>query len=127
MYIIYDNTTKEYINIVKNLPADMRPGTAYKQVANDYDWRNSYIDDADALQVKTDLPYSFASGIFSTTATDDTLNITVTKFDDVIMVTTIKNFILDLIISTTLDLSEYIGYNYTCTSKKYKTVTTVVT
>ena len=127
MYIIYDKVTKEYINIVKALPETMAPGRAYKEVANDYDWKNSYIDAADTLQAKAALDYSWSSGTFSTTATDDTLNIEVSKFDDATMTTDAHSYTLDLSTETTLDLSAYIGYAFNCTSKKYITITDEVT
>lgn len=126
MYIIYDATTKEYINIVQTLPETMVPGRAYKEVLDDYDWKNSYIDDADVLQAKTALTYSWDSGTFSTAATDDTLNIKVSKFDDAAMTTDAHSFTLDLSVATTIDLSAYIGYDFICTSKKYLTITDTV-
>ena len=126
MYIIYDATTKEYINIVQTLPETMVPGRAYKEVLDDYDWKNSYIDDADVLQAKTALTYSFSTGVFSTTAIDDTLNIQVNKYDDVEMTIETHSFTIDLSTTTTLDLSAYIGYDFICTSKKYTTITDTV-
>ena len=126
MYIIYDATTKEYINIVQTLPETMVPGRAYKEVLDDYDWKNSYIDDTDVLQAKTTLTYSWDSGTFSTTATDDTLKIEVSKFDETTMTTDTHLFTLDLSVATTLDLSAYIGYDFICTSIKYLTITDTV-
>lgn len=125
MYIIYDAKTKEYINIVKELPEAMVPGRAYKEVADDFDWVNSYIDENDVLHTKETLSYTITGGVvvFQYTVVD-VLNIDIIEEteDEFGLYTEnlIASLTLDLAQNNTIDLSAYVGYKAKIYGKKYK-------